>query len=131
MQGDARCDCIDSEFVAFLFNSNALTLEKINLNNFIVDQMFLSDIPGPQRRQKVLGGAVLENFGYNFLGFEKNIDWGIVDILAEDKKGDLIAVECEPCRLSKLINYFRLVHMSELWIVSGYYNESFLFIVRG
>ena len=40
--------------------------------------MFLSDIPGPQRRQKVLGRAVLENFWYNFLGFEKNIPFSLL-----------------------------------------------------
>ena len=31
LQGDVRYDCIDSEFIAKLLNSTALTLEKIDL----------------------------------------------------------------------------------------------------
>ena len=70
----------------------------------------------------------MEAEGWN-VDYEVNIGWGIVDVLAR-KEGWEIAVECGPCRLSKIINYFRISTLNELWIVSYYSNDRSIFIIK-
>lgn len=72
-------------------------------------------IKGPQRELKAIAGKLLKDSGFKILGYEIGFMGGIVDVLAEGK-GKTIAVECGPCRLTKVIDYLEN-HKAELWIV--------------
>ncbi len=126
--GDSRYNLFELEAVNSFFVNKALIIKKeeINFNPKFKEV----DIRGPQKLQKAIALEILKNKGLIFEGFEKNLSYGRPDILAKDKDGKLIAVECGPCRLSKAIDYFRIEDLTELWLVHAYSNENHLYIIK-
>lgn len=126
---DGRYNLQDIENVYPFFMNKALAIEKeeIHLGDYRFKE---ADIQGPQKIQKAAALEILKNKGLIFEGFEKNISWGRPDILAKNKDGKIVAIECGPCRLSKTIDYFRNGDLIELWLVRVYSNENCLYIIK-
>jgi len=80
------------------------------------EKLNLKGIKGPQKELKAIARHLLKDSGYRIAAYERGFMGGIVDVLAKDKNGKTIAVECGPCRLTKAIDYLENPE-AELWIV--------------
>ncbi len=130
LQGDARYDLLDLDAVYDFFISNALKMEKEEIQEFKILSNELEEINGPQKMQKAIAAKLLEKEGWTIQGYEIDIGWGIVDVLAKNGNNEEIAVECGPCRLSKAINYFRMNNIKELWLIEIYSDEEILYRIK-
>lgn len=126
--GDPRYSLSESKELYDFFVSEALTLEKEQiLKTSSVDE---DSIYGPQKLAKSTTLELLKLKGLDFAGYEQDIGYGRVDVLAKNKNGEIIAIECGPCRISKAINYFKINNLIQLWLIQVYYDEQVLYIIQ-
>ncbi len=130
LQGDNRYSLAYARDLLDLLDSRALDTKVEDIPPIFIAESELEGIKGPQKYEKAVSIKLMEKYCVQFIGFEINLDWGIVDVLGKNKEGKLIIVECGPCRLNKIIDYFRMMEVKELWIVSYYYNEKKLIIIQ-
>lgn len=119
-QGDARYeDYPRVAMVASFLDNKAIEIEKISITGIKnLSKEELKDIKPPQQYYKFVGKKLLEEKGYELVGFEIPFCGGIADILAENPlKKEAIAVECCPCRIDKAIKYLENKN-TILWILS-------------
>ncbi len=128
LQGDARYETFASADVAEFFNDNALEIIKEDISNVEADDE--NKIYGPQKLQKAVAKKLILARNLILIGYERDIGWGRVDVLAQTKDNKFIAVECGPCRLTKVIDYFKWNELEELWLISIYYKDEKLYIIR-
>lgn len=118
-QGDIRYyDNYNEQVLISFLTKNGILIEEKDVS-LIKSQLVkdYSDISGPQKNWKLLTKALFKRYGINLVGFERRIDYGIVDVLGQ-KDGKAIYVECGPCRIDKSFNYLRDGN-SEFWIVTS------------
>ena len=130
LQGDGRYELGFAETLVEFFNKSALILEKEELEDFNFKSEELESINGPQKLAKAVGKKLLIINGFALSGYEKDLGWGIADVVGEDRDGNLIVIECGPCRLTKVVDYFRNEWVKELWVVSYYSDERFLYRIK-
>ena len=131
-QGDIRYSGQYANVVADFFNEKALEIIKEDISGIEIENIDFGKINGPQKSQKAVATKIIFSKGLKLIGYERDIGHGRVDVLAQNKQNSFIAVECGPCRLTKLIDYFRWSDLEELWLISIYYNdEKAYFIKRG
>ena len=130
LQGDAKYESFASSVVAEFFNDDALEIIKENISNIETDEINESKVYGPQKLQKAVAKKLILARNLILIGYERDIGWGRVDVLAQNKDNNFIAVECGPCRLTKVIDYFKWNELEELWLISIYYKNEQLYRVK-
>jgi len=105
-----------NEYVLGIFiKQKAIIIEEKKIN-IKTEELNLKGIKGPQKELKAIARHLLKDSGYRITAYERGFMGGIADVLANDKNGKTIAVECGPCRLTKAIDYLENTE-AELWIV--------------
>ena len=116
-QGDGRYENPENAVLVSQFIENkAIKIEKKILTDIEVSEKESEGVRAPQQIYKVIGKRLLENLGYESIIFEVSIPGGRVDILAESKNKETIAVECCSCRIDKAIDFLKEGFV--LWILS-------------
>ena len=134
-QGDSRYyDSYEINLVANFLDKEAIIIEKSKILEYPCTDKEISRMEPPQAYYKLQAKKRLESDGYKILGFELLLNGGRVDVLAKnEEKGEIVAVECCSCRVSKAIDYLEEDNVV-LWIVSlsetGLESELPFFIVR-
>ncbi len=112
-------DTINQEIATIFIYRDAVSVKSETLNGENIDG---KDIHGPQKEMKALAIKLLKDRGFKVFAIEKGFEGGIVDVLGGRGK-ERIAVECGPCRISKLVDYLWRENTT-LWVIkpsgSGY-----------
>ena len=115
-QGDIRYADVEYEvIVAGFLDNKAITIEE----KPVVYGAGKSEaaVKGPQKDLKKIAINLLENNGFQVENFEKQFHGGIADIIAKNKNGEWIGVECGPCVIRKAIDYLEKPD-TKLWVLT-------------
>lgn len=115
-------DTKNQEIAANFITRGAVSIKDEILNETNVE---IQDIHGPQKEMKALAIKLLKECGFRVLAIERGFEGGIVDVLGGRGK-ELIAVECGPCRISKLIGYLQRENTA-LWVIKPHNNGYILY----
>jgi len=114
-QADIRYADLEYEVIVAGFLDN----DAISINEKLVtlEPTKMNGIKGPQKGLKSVAIKLLEASGFNVVDLEKAFSGGIADIIARNKSGESIAVECGPCTIRKAIEYLEKPK-NTLWILT-------------
>lgn len=105
----------EAGLVAEFILLNAIELQK--QDNLIPELIEDIKIEGPQENIKRLALIAIKRECAEFVGFERTLPYGRVDVLAKKSETNIL-IECGPCRINKTILYLREDH-TELWLIPG------------
>lgn len=102
----------DQEIAANFINMKGVSVRSESLD---AENVKIGRIRGPQKKMKAMAIKLLKERGFRVLSIERGFEGGVVDVLG-GRGRERLAVECGPCRISKLIDYLWR-DKTTLWII--------------
>ena len=125
-QGDSRYnDFQTEELVCSFIEKKGIQIEKRIIIDTKITKKEMENIKGPQEYPKAIATEILKKEGYDLIGYERKFRGGIVDVLAKDRFGNTIAIECYACRTMKAVEYLEEDN-TVLWIIPATDEKEFL-----
>lgn len=135
-QGDSRYEnFFNCAIVAGFLDNKAVVIEEKSapesISSVKLDENDLIFAIEPQREDKIEAIKLLKSLGLDLEGAEIRFRGGVVDVLGRSKD-KTIAIECGPCRVSKVVDYLECED-TELWLiqVDFWQTRKFFVVSRG